>query len=129
MKYDLLIKGGTAVMPDYGTARCDIGVRAGKIAAMADDIATSDASEVVDARGKYVWRRGFAFSRRHLSPASRRRRKRITLGNFLTGNPAKAADNDYTVGFYGVFGAALIALLAALVLTRLVPTRETVVPQ
>ena len=55
MKYDLLIKGGTAVMPFHGTVRCDIGVRGGKIAAIADDIASSDASEVVDARGKHVF--------------------------------------------------------------------------
>jgi dihydropyrimidinase/allantoinase len=55
MKYDLLIKGGSAVMPFHGTVNCDIGVRDGKIAAIADAIASSDANEVLDARGKHVF--------------------------------------------------------------------------
>jgi len=55
MKYDLLIKGGTAVMPFHGTVQCDIGVRDEKTVAIADEIATSEASQVVDARGKYVF--------------------------------------------------------------------------
>jgi dihydropyrimidinase/allantoinase len=55
MKYELLIKGGMAVMPFHGTVRCDIGVRGGKTVAIADEIATSEASQVVDARGRYVF--------------------------------------------------------------------------
>jgi dihydropyrimidinase/allantoinase len=55
MKYELLIKGGTAVMPFHGTVRCDIGVRGGKTVAIADEIAAGEASRVVDARGKYVF--------------------------------------------------------------------------
>jgi dihydropyrimidinase/allantoinase len=55
MNYDLLLKGGTVVFPFHGAVRCDIGVRAGKIVALQDDIAASQASEVVDARGKYVF--------------------------------------------------------------------------
>jgi dihydropyrimidinase/allantoinase len=55
MRYDLLIKGGTAVLPFHGNIQCDIGVCGGKIAAIADDINTSDANEVADARGKYVF--------------------------------------------------------------------------
>jgi dihydropyrimidinase/allantoinase len=55
MKYELLIKGGTAVMPFHGTVRCDIGVREGKTVAIADEIATNEAAQVVDARGKYVF--------------------------------------------------------------------------
>ena len=55
MPYDLLIKGGTVVLPYHGTVRCDIGVRAGKIAALQDHIAVLEASEVIDARGKFVF--------------------------------------------------------------------------
>lgn len=55
MRYDLLIKGGTAVIPYHGTVRCDIGVRDGRIAAMADEISPSEAGEVLDARGRYVF--------------------------------------------------------------------------
>ena len=55
MPYDLLLKGGTVVLPFHGTVRCDIGVRAGKTVALQADIAVSEASEVVDARGKYVF--------------------------------------------------------------------------
>ncbi len=55
MRYDLVIKGGTAVFPFHGTIRCDIGVRNGKVTAIADDIASAEAGEVVDARGRYVF--------------------------------------------------------------------------
>ena len=55
MRYDLLIKGGTAVFPYHGAVRCDIGVRGGRIAAIADEIASGEAAEVVDARGKHVF--------------------------------------------------------------------------
>jgi dihydropyrimidinase/allantoinase len=55
MPYDLLLKGGTVVLPFHGTVRCDIGVRNGKTVALQDDIAVSAATEVVDARGKYVF--------------------------------------------------------------------------
>jgi allantoinase len=55
MRYDLLIKGGTAVLPFHGTVQCDIGVRGGKLVAIADELAKTDADEVVDARGRYVF--------------------------------------------------------------------------
>jgi dihydroorotase (multifunctional complex type) len=55
MSYNLLIKNGTAVFPYHGTVKCDIGVRHGKIAAIADNIAASEATQVIDARGKYIF--------------------------------------------------------------------------
>jgi dihydropyrimidinase/allantoinase len=55
MRYDLLVKGGIVVFPYHGAVRCDVATRGGRIAAIADEIATSEASEVTDARGKYVF--------------------------------------------------------------------------
>lgn len=53
-RYDLAILGGTVVVPHLGTLRADIGVREGRVAALADAIASGEAGEVVDARGKLV---------------------------------------------------------------------------
>ncbi len=53
-RYDSAILNGTVVIPYVGTIRCDIGVRAGRIAALADPIAAADADEIVDARGRLV---------------------------------------------------------------------------
>ncbi|WP_220449149.1 hypothetical protein [Nonomuraea mesophila] len=50
-RYDLLVKGGTVVLPYHGEIRADLAVSEGKVAALADDIPTS---EVVDARGRVV---------------------------------------------------------------------------
>ncbi|MER3426660.1 MAG: dihydropyrimidinase [Pyrinomonas sp.] len=55
MRYDLLIKGGTVVFPHQGTFRCDIGVRHGRIAAIADEIPSSAADRTLDARGRYIF--------------------------------------------------------------------------
>lgn len=55
MRYDLLIKNGTAVFPYHGPVRCDIGVRDGRIATLADELDTSTAAQVLDARGQYVF--------------------------------------------------------------------------
>ncbi len=55
MRYDLVIKEGSVVFPFHGTVRCDIGVRHGKIAAIADELAQADADNVVDARGRHVF--------------------------------------------------------------------------
>jgi len=55
MRYDLIVRGGVVVMPFHGTVPCDIGVRAGKVVAIADELATTDADEVIDARGHYVF--------------------------------------------------------------------------
>lgn len=44
------------------------------------------------------------------------------LGNYLTGQLAQAA-GDYSAGFVAVFGASVIAFVAALLLIKLVPRR------
>jgi dihydroorotase-like cyclic amidohydrolase len=53
-RYDLVVKGGTAVLPGHGPVELDIGVRAGMVAALADAIAASAGRQVIDARGKHV---------------------------------------------------------------------------
>src|SRR5439155_290325 len=53
-RHDLAILGGTVVVPYLGALRCDIGVRGGRIAALADAIAPAEAAEVLDARGRLV---------------------------------------------------------------------------
>ncbi|MFI6709364.1 dihydroorotase family protein [Nonomuraea sp. NPDC050478] len=53
-RYDLLVKGGTVVLPFHGDIRADLAVSNGKVAALADDIPAAEADEVVDARGKVV---------------------------------------------------------------------------
>ncbi len=50
-EYDLAIRGGL-VATGFGTARCDIGVKDGRIAALAERIA--DAAQVIDAAGLLV---------------------------------------------------------------------------
>lgn len=55
MGYDLLIKGGVAVLPQVGPVPLDIGVRDGRIAALATDIPSGEGAEVVDARGRHVF--------------------------------------------------------------------------
>lgn len=53
-KYDLVVTGGTAVIPYLGEIRADIGVRDGRIVTLADELSTQDGERVVDARGKHV---------------------------------------------------------------------------
>jgi dihydroorotase (multifunctional complex type) len=53
-RFDTVVVGGTAVLPGAGAVRADIGVRDGRIAAIADEIDRSRAAEVVDARGRIV---------------------------------------------------------------------------
>jgi dihydropyrimidinase len=50
-EYDLAIRGGL-VATGYGTARCDIGVKDGRIAAIAETV--TDAASTVEADGLYV---------------------------------------------------------------------------
>ncbi len=52
--FDLLIRGGTVIDPEAGSsARADVGVTGGRIAAVGLDL-HRDADEIVDARGAYV---------------------------------------------------------------------------
>jgi dihydropyrimidinase/allantoinase len=53
-RYETALVNGTVVVPDLGPVRCDIGVREGRVAALADGIAAQDADHVIDARGKLV---------------------------------------------------------------------------
>jgi dihydroorotase-like cyclic amidohydrolase len=53
-RYDVAILDGTVVVPYLGALRCDVAVRGGRIAALADAIAPGDAERVIDARGRLV---------------------------------------------------------------------------
>ena len=52
-RFDCVVTGGNVVLPG-GTARVDLGLRDGRIAAIAEDIPAVDADESVDARGLVV---------------------------------------------------------------------------
>ena len=54
-RFDLAVLNGTAVIPYTGAVPCDIGIRDGKIAALADTIDPAQAAEVVDARGRLIF--------------------------------------------------------------------------
>jgi dihydroorotase-like cyclic amidohydrolase len=54
-RYDTVVLGGTVVFPGEGRIRCDIGVRDGRIAAIADDLGSSAGGDVVDAQGLHVF--------------------------------------------------------------------------
>src|SRR5258708_39914702 len=51
--YDLVVSGGTLVIPGVGQIRSDVAVEGGKIAALGEDLA-SGAKQVLDATGKAV---------------------------------------------------------------------------
>src|SRR5262249_51448464 len=53
-RYDSAIVNGTVVLPLVGAHRADVGMRDGRIAALADAIDARDADVVIDARGKLV---------------------------------------------------------------------------
>ncbi|MXP63753.1 dihydroorotase [Roseomonas sp. M0104] len=50
--FDLILRGGTCVLP-WGEAQADVGVRAGRIAALGD-LRTAEAAEVIDCAGLHV---------------------------------------------------------------------------
>lgn len=52
--YDLVVTGGTAVVPGVGEARVDIGVRDGRIAVLADSLPAGAGEQHLDAAGKVV---------------------------------------------------------------------------
>jgi len=54
-RYDLLVRGGTAVLPDVGAVRADIAARDGIIVAVGEDLSASRAEQVIDARDKIVF--------------------------------------------------------------------------
>ncbi|NUU23589.1 MAG: dihydroorotase family protein [Streptomycetaceae bacterium] len=53
-RYDLVVKGGTLVLPYHGEVRADLAVVGGRIAALAEDVPAAEAAEVLDAAGKAV---------------------------------------------------------------------------
>ena len=53
-RYDTAVLNGTVVIPYVGVARCDVGIRDGRVAALADSIASADADTVIDARDRLV---------------------------------------------------------------------------
>jgi dihydroorotase-like cyclic amidohydrolase len=53
--YDLVVKGGTLVVPYVGLHRADVGVKDGRIAAMASTISASESENVLDAKGRFVF--------------------------------------------------------------------------
>jgi dihydroorotase-like cyclic amidohydrolase len=52
--FDLVVLNGMAVLPGLGPARLDIGVRDGRVAALADSLTGEPAGQVVDAAGRHV---------------------------------------------------------------------------
>jgi len=53
--YELVVKGGEVIDPAQGTRECrDVGISAGKIAALAREIPPDEAKKVINARGKIV---------------------------------------------------------------------------
>jgi dihydropyrimidinase/allantoinase len=54
-RYDTVVTGGTVVLPRRGPVACALGLRDGRIAAVAEDLKDSDGEEKVDARGLVVF--------------------------------------------------------------------------
>lgn len=52
--YDLAVVNGTVVIPYVGPVQCDVGIRNGRIAALAERIDPAQVEEAVDATGKVV---------------------------------------------------------------------------
>ena len=55
MKYDSIIKNGTVVFPFHGEVKCEIGIKDGRVAAIADEIDANQGEQILDANGKYVF--------------------------------------------------------------------------
>jgi dihydropyrimidinase/allantoinase len=53
-RFDTAILNGSAVLPGGGAVRTDIGMKDGRIAAVADEISSNDADEAIDAGGNLV---------------------------------------------------------------------------
>ena len=53
-RYDSAVLNGRVVIPFVGAVPCDVGIRDGRIAALADSIASTEADTVVDARDRLV---------------------------------------------------------------------------
>jgi dihydropyrimidinase len=54
-RYDTVITDGQVVVAGHGVVDCGVGIKDGRIAALADDLKPGDADEHVDARGRVVF--------------------------------------------------------------------------
>jgi dihydropyrimidinase/allantoinase len=54
-RYDLLVRGGTAVLPEVGPVRADVAARDGIIVAVGEDLPSSRAANVIEARDRIVF--------------------------------------------------------------------------
>ncbi len=54
-RYDTVVRGGRVVFPGQGVVRCDLGIRDGRIAAIADELDAAAGAEVLDAAGLCVF--------------------------------------------------------------------------
>src|SRR2546426_1757255 len=53
-RFDSVVSGGTIVVPYLGEISADLGIKDGRIAAIAEGLGPADADEAIDARGKVV---------------------------------------------------------------------------
>lgn len=53
--FDAVVRGGDLVIPKQGIVRADLGIKGGKIAAIAQEIPDDDGSRVMDATGKKIF--------------------------------------------------------------------------
>ena len=53
-RFDLVVRGGTLVIPFVGEVKADVGVREGRVAAIAEGLGPQDADEAIDATAKLV---------------------------------------------------------------------------
>ncbi len=54
-RYDTVVLGGLVVLPGRGPTVCDLGIKNGRIAAIAQGLTTQDGEEAIDARGLAVF--------------------------------------------------------------------------
>ncbi len=53
-RFDVVVLNGSVVLPGLGPQCLNLGIRDGKIAAIADTLQVSDGADVIDARGRHV---------------------------------------------------------------------------
>jgi dihydropyrimidinase/allantoinase len=53
-RFDVVVTGGTLIVPFVGEVQADVGITHGRIAAIADGLGPRDADDAIDARGKVV---------------------------------------------------------------------------
>ncbi|MCA1718230.1 MAG: dihydroorotase family protein, partial [Actinobacteria bacterium] len=53
-RFDTVVLGGTVVLPSRGEVRADVGIKDGRISAIGEGFASSEADEAIDATGRLV---------------------------------------------------------------------------